>query len=384
MDAFIEWCVSRDDCALGTDAEGAQERIADLLDDVERAPLETSRGDIDSIGEGWLGFAIFMCLYSKESWPTLNEGLAQALDGRGDILLAHAMNVVGRSARGVRHLVLPAGHDPRAMRGLVTEQRRRARGAVQRRARTEHPLWSQLTGLLYDNCGTWPGEVRKPSGTTLAEGPRPSSSSATCGPGDAHRGHEAARRRPRLRSPGHQRRRAWHLLRWQLVRGLHRRRLPRQGDGAPVRPGLLSAIRRGGVVIASLAVLVAFATMEPADPEGSVERAPAQRHTASSTATATAGEIRFTAPPDPNPPGLRASTPSRCGGSSVLTTRLRLRVRHGPPGPLRALRADRRHRPASAPCQIGGAQGDAVRQPRRPGTTAPSSSRSRRLRRRAA
>ena len=45
--------------------------------------------------------------------------------------------------------------------------------AVQRRARTEHPLWSQLTGLLYDNCGTWPGEVRKPSGTTLAEGAAP-------------------------------------------------------------------------------------------------------------------------------------------------------------------------------------------------------------------
>ena len=173
MDAFIEWCVSRDDCALGTDAEGAQERIADLLDDVERAPLETSRGDIDSIGEGWLGFAIFMCLYSKESWPTLNEGLAQALDGRGDILLAHAMNVVGRSASGeydtssYLQAMIPvrcADWSPSSADELA---------AVQRRARTEHPLWSQLTGLLYDNCGTWPGEVRKPSATTLAEGAAP-------------------------------------------------------------------------------------------------------------------------------------------------------------------------------------------------------------------
>ena len=62
--------------------------------------------------------------------------------------------------------------------------------------------------------------------------------------------------------------------------------------------------------MAALAVLVAFATMQPGDPEGSVEREPAQRHTASSTPsvppTATAGaEIRFTAPVDPNPPALR-------------------------------------------------------------------------------
>jgi pimeloyl-ACP methyl ester carboxylesterase len=173
MDAFIEWCVSRDDCALGTDTEGAKQRIGDVLDDVDRAPLETSRGDIESIGEGWLGFAIFMCLYSEETWPMLNDGLAEALDGRGDILLAQAMNVVGRSASGeydtssYLHAMIPvkcADWPPSSADELAAQSRR---------TRTEHPLWSQLAGLRHDNCGTWPGEVRKPSGTTLAEGAAP-------------------------------------------------------------------------------------------------------------------------------------------------------------------------------------------------------------------
>ena len=78
------------------------------------------------------------------------------------------MNVVGRSLEGYDtssylQAMIPvrcADWSPSSAAELA---------AVQRRARTEHPLWSQLTGLLYDNCGTWPGEVRKPSGTTLAE-----------------------------------------------------------------------------------------------------------------------------------------------------------------------------------------------------------------------
>jgi pimeloyl-ACP methyl ester carboxylesterase len=173
IDAFIAWCVARDDCALGSDVNGARDRIADLLDDVERQPLETSRGDIDSIGEGWLGFAIFMCLYSEQSWPILNKGLAEAFDGKGDVLLAYGMNVVGRSASGeydptsYLHAMIPVrcADWPRSDNGSLA--------AVQQRARTEHPLWSRLAGLLHDNCSAWPGEPREPSGTTLAEGAGP-------------------------------------------------------------------------------------------------------------------------------------------------------------------------------------------------------------------
>ncbi len=173
MKAFIEWCVARDDCALGTDPARARDRIASLFDAVDAKPLVTNRGDIDSIGEGWAGFAIFMCLYSKDSWPTLNKGLAEAFDGSGDTLLTYAMAIVGRSASGQ--------YDPgsylQAMIPVRCADWPRADAAslaaLQQRTRAEHPLWARLTGELYDNCAAWPGPPRKPSTTPLAKGAAP-------------------------------------------------------------------------------------------------------------------------------------------------------------------------------------------------------------------
>ena len=173
IDAFIQWCVARDDCALGREATGARDRISDLLDDVERRPLKASGGDIDSIGEGWVGFAIFMCLYTEQSWPILNRGLAEAFEGRGDVLLGYGMSVVGRSASGeydeasYLHAMIPVrcADWPRSDDAALA--------AAEERARREHPLWSRLAGQLHDNCAAWPAQPRQPSGATLAQGARP-------------------------------------------------------------------------------------------------------------------------------------------------------------------------------------------------------------------
>ncbi len=62
--------------------------------------MTTSKPGLATIGEGWVGFSIFMCLYSDTSWPTLNKGLAQAFTGKGDILLAKGMSVVERNITG--------------------------------------------------------------------------------------------------------------------------------------------------------------------------------------------------------------------------------------------------------------------------------------------
>lgn len=80
---------------------------------------------------------------------------------------------------------------------------------------------------------------------------------------------------------------------------------------------MLTVLRRGAVAAGVLALLIAFATMEPADEAGTVGAKPAQRHTTSpgvrptSTAVASAtgtngsdDEIRFTATPEPNPAAL--------------------------------------------------------------------------------
>jgi pimeloyl-ACP methyl ester carboxylesterase len=174
IDAFIDWCVARSDCALGRDRAAARGELVDLLDRVERTGLKTAKPGLTTIGEGWASFAVFMCLYSDQSWPTLNEGLAQARTGQGDILLARAMSVVERSATGryapstylqamipVRCADWPRTPDTPALSA--------ARATAQR----EHPLWARMTGLLYDTCRTWPAAGRTPKGATLATGAAP-------------------------------------------------------------------------------------------------------------------------------------------------------------------------------------------------------------------
>ncbi|MGO4361495.1 alpha/beta hydrolase [Terrabacter sp. RAF57] len=174
IDAFIDWCVARPDCALGSDKAAARQKIVDLLDSVEKNGLTTTKPGLPRIGEGWVGFAIFMCLYSDQSWPTLDKGLAQAFTGKGDILLAKGMSVVERGITGdyapstYLQAMIPVrcADWPRSTADptLVAEQKK---------AKAAHPLWARMTGELYDNCRTWPTAGRTPEGATLAAGADP-------------------------------------------------------------------------------------------------------------------------------------------------------------------------------------------------------------------
>lgn len=173
--AFVDWCVAQDDCALGTDPAKAEQQIVDLLDRIDRTPLTTSKPGLPTVGEGWIGFAIFMCLYSEETWPTLNKGLTQAIEeGRGDALVSLAFSVVSRSSKGgyadssYLHAMIPVrcADWPRTP---DTPSFRTQREKLQ----DAHPLWARLTGELFDNCSEWPGEARKPSGTKLGVGAAP-------------------------------------------------------------------------------------------------------------------------------------------------------------------------------------------------------------------
>jgi pimeloyl-ACP methyl ester carboxylesterase len=173
FDAFVDWCVARPGCSLGKDKSGARQKIADLLDDIERHGLVTSKPGLAKIGEGWAGFGILMSLYSDTFWPSLDRGLAQAFAGRGDILLAKAMSTVHRRADGTyapdsylnTFFAIKCSDWPRS----------RADGgsAAEARTRHDHPLWAKITGLNHDICASWPTAGRQPKGTTLAAGAGP-------------------------------------------------------------------------------------------------------------------------------------------------------------------------------------------------------------------
>ncbi|GAB3062696.1 alpha/beta hydrolase [Intrasporangium mesophilum] len=175
IDAFLDWCVVRDDCALGRDKASAKQKLVDLLDKAERDGLTTSRPGLSRIGEGWVAFGIFMCLYSDQLWEPLNQALTQALDeGKGDLLLRIGSLFVDRSPSGkyAKGSYLQAMIPVRCADWPRTPPTA-ARVAEEDQAKAAHPLWARMTGDLYDNCRTWPSAGRPPKGTTLGVGAAP-------------------------------------------------------------------------------------------------------------------------------------------------------------------------------------------------------------------
>ncbi len=175
MDAFLRWCTVRPDCALGSDATRAKERLVALLDSVDRTPLATTKTGLPAVGEGWVGFAIFMGLYSDTSWPTLDKGLTEALTkGRADVLVAFASSYTDRRSDGTYEkssylqamLPVRCADWPRTPDTPALQE-------AQARAKAAHPLWARLTGELYDNCRAWPVPGRTPKGGRLAGGAGP-------------------------------------------------------------------------------------------------------------------------------------------------------------------------------------------------------------------
>lgn len=175
LDAFLTWCVARDDCALGKDKAKARAKIIALLDRIDQKPLRTSKQGLPRVGEGWVGFAIFMCLYSETTWPTLNRGLDEALTkGSADVLVSRAFAVVGRSSKG--------GYDKGTYLQAVIPVRcadwPRTPDTADYRARRDrlyaaHPLWARLAGETVDPCRTWPAPGRTPKRTKLGVGAAP-------------------------------------------------------------------------------------------------------------------------------------------------------------------------------------------------------------------
>lgn len=99
LDNFAEDCVSQvEDCPIGDSAEDVKDRIATLLTDLDRTPLPgifprdlTQTAATNGIAQA---------LYSKDFWPYLTEGLQQAYDGDGRILMLLSDSMNGRSENG--------------------------------------------------------------------------------------------------------------------------------------------------------------------------------------------------------------------------------------------------------------------------------------------
>lgn len=99
LDNFAEDCVSKtEDCPIGDTAEDVKSRIAKLLKDLDRRPIPgiLPRKLTETAATG----GIAQSLYSKDFWEYLTEGLEQAYDGDGRLLMALSDSLNGRDENG--------------------------------------------------------------------------------------------------------------------------------------------------------------------------------------------------------------------------------------------------------------------------------------------
>lgn len=100
LDNFAKDCADRGDaCKLpGSDQKEIEQGIVDLLDRLEKKPVKGIGPRKLTQTQATTGIAA--ALYSKETWPLLEQGVDEADGGNGSLLLALADSLNGRSEDG--------------------------------------------------------------------------------------------------------------------------------------------------------------------------------------------------------------------------------------------------------------------------------------------
>ncbi|MEV8597117.1 alpha/beta fold hydrolase [Streptomyces sp. NPDC052012] len=107
LDNYAEHCVSQiEECPVGDTAQNVKDRIARLLKDLDSKPIPGILPRELTQTEATNG--IVQALYSQEFWEFLTNGLEQAYDGDGTILMVLSDSMNGRSENGRYSNLVPA------------------------------------------------------------------------------------------------------------------------------------------------------------------------------------------------------------------------------------------------------------------------------------
>jgi pimeloyl-ACP methyl ester carboxylesterase len=85
LDAYIDDCVKRQDCPLGRDADAAEDKLVEFVDNRDANPMDT--GEQRRLTQGITFYGIAVTLYDKGTWPILTQALTAAFKGDGSVLL---------------------------------------------------------------------------------------------------------------------------------------------------------------------------------------------------------------------------------------------------------------------------------------------------------
>ncbi|MBA0127147.1 alpha/beta fold hydrolase [Haloechinothrix sp. YIM 98757] len=85
FEQFVDWCVQREDCALGADPSTATQRFQELVRPLIEQPVPAGDGRELSYDDATTATA--QALYSRDLWTALNSGLDELTQGQGTSLM---------------------------------------------------------------------------------------------------------------------------------------------------------------------------------------------------------------------------------------------------------------------------------------------------------
>ncbi len=154
LDNYAEDCTSQvEDCPVGDTAEDVKNRIATLLKDLDAKSIPGAFPRELTQSAATNGIA--QALYSKDFWPYLTEGLEQAYDGDGRILMLLSDSMNGRSENGEYSNIAAAN----VSINCADDKPRYSAADVEARLpefRAASPLFGDFLAWSMVTCTDWP------------------------------------------------------------------------------------------------------------------------------------------------------------------------------------------------------------------------------------
>ncbi|MGC0375013.1 alpha/beta hydrolase [Streptomyces sp. SAI-229] len=162
LDNYAEDCVSRtEECPVGDSAQDVKDRIATLLRDLDRTPIPGVFPR--ELTQTAATNGIVQALYSQDFWEFLTDGLEQAYDGDGTILMVLSDSMNGRDENGEYSNLVPAN----VAINCADDRPRYTPEDVERRLpefRAASPLFGEYLAWGMTGCADWavPGAAEHP------------------------------------------------------------------------------------------------------------------------------------------------------------------------------------------------------------------------------
>ena len=98
--AYVQDCVSRAGCPLGTSLDSGMAKLRDFLKALDTRPLPLNDKYVKELTEGWGSLGVAVAMYDQGLWSSLTDALRSAFDGKADPMMKLAERYSDRDSQG--------------------------------------------------------------------------------------------------------------------------------------------------------------------------------------------------------------------------------------------------------------------------------------------